>query len=58
MSLETDAPLAEDELDDDAVITYTRGSPDGWSGHTGRIGAAILAPLVEAMTTVFICGSN
>jgi ferredoxin-NADP reductase len=47
-----------DELGDDAVITYTRSSPEGWSGHTGRIDAAMLAPLVKPMATVFICGSN
>jgi ferredoxin-NADP reductase len=47
-----------DELGDDAVVTYTRSAPDGWGGHTGRIDAGILEPLVEPMTTVFVCGSN
>jgi ferredoxin-NADP reductase len=47
-----------DELGDDAVVTYTRSAPDGWGGHTGRIDTGILEPLVEPMTTVFVCGSN
>jgi ferredoxin-NADP reductase len=47
-----------DELGDDAVVTYTRSAPDGWGGHTGRIDTKILEPLVEPMTTVFVCGSN
>ena len=29
-----------DELGDDAMLTYTREAPEGWSGHTGRIDAA------------------
>ncbi len=46
-----------DELGDDAVITYTRNAPDGWSGHTGRIDAGMLASL-DPGATVFVCGSN
>jgi ferredoxin-NADP reductase len=46
------------ELGDDAVITYTRESPEGWGGHTGRIDAGMLEPLANPMATVFICGSN
>ena len=32
-----------DELGDDAVLTFTREAPSGWSGHTGRIDAALIA---------------
>jgi ferredoxin-NADP reductase len=53
-----DDVIYEDELGDDTVVTFTRGAPAGWSGPTGRIDAAILGPLIEPMTTVFICGSN
>jgi ferredoxin-NADP reductase len=53
-----DDVIYADELGDDAVITYTRSAPDGWGGHTGRIDAEMLEPLVHPMATVFICGSN
>ncbi len=32
-----------DELGDETVLTYTREPPAGWSGHSGRIDAALLA---------------
>ena len=34
-----------DELGDDrdVELTYTREPPDGWTGHTGRIDAALIA---------------
>jgi ferredoxin-NADP reductase len=48
-----------DELGDDAVITYTREPPEGWTGHTGRIDAEMLADgSLTAGATAFICGSN
>jgi ferredoxin-NADP reductase len=47
-----------DELGDDAVLTYTRQTPDGWSGHTGRIDEALIADALMPMDTAFICGSN
>jgi ferredoxin-NADP reductase len=48
-----------DELGDDAVITYTREPPEGWTGHTGRIDSAMLADGgPSAGATAFICGSN
>jgi ferredoxin-NADP reductase len=46
-----------DELGDDAVITYTREPPPGWSGHTGRIDASLIAD-ADAAGTAFVCGSN
>jgi ferredoxin-NADP reductase len=53
-----DDVIYADELGDDAEITYTRSAPDGWTGHTGRIDAAMLAPLADPTALVFICGSN
>jgi ferredoxin-NADP reductase len=53
-----DDVIYSDELGDDAVITYTREAPEGWDGHTGRIDAAMIAPLAKPDATVFICGSN
>jgi ferredoxin-NADP reductase len=46
------------ELGDDATVTYTRESPEGWNGHTGRIDAALLADEDLDMATAFVCGSN
>jgi ferredoxin-NADP reductase len=47
------------ELGDDAVLTYTRQAPDGWTGHTGRIDAPLIAEAAAGgADTVFICGSH
>jgi ferredoxin-NADP reductase len=47
------------ELGRDAVLTYTREPPEGWSGHTGRIDAQLLAQAaVDPSGTVFVCGSH
>jgi ferredoxin-NADP reductase len=55
---EAEDVIYADELGDDAVLTYTREAPDGWSGHTGRIDAELFTSQVEPGTTAFICGSN
>ena len=47
-----------DELPSDAVLTYTREPPDGWSGHTGRIDAELLAGPAAGAMTAYLCGSN
>jgi ferredoxin-NADP reductase len=47
-----------DELGDDAQITFTREPPAGWTGHTGRIDAALLADAGFASGMAFVCGSN
>jgi ferredoxin-NADP reductase len=46
-----------DEVGDDAIVTYTREAPDGWTGHTGRIDVPLLKGAAAAPATVFICGS-
>jgi ferredoxin-NADP reductase len=54
-----DEVIYADELGDDAVLTYTRDAPAGWSGHTGRIDAPLLAAAgLDGAATVFICGSH
>lgn len=55
-----DDVIYADELsgDPDVHITYTRRAPDGWSGHTGRIDAALLAPAAAGAMTAYVCGSN
>ena len=47
-----------DELGEEAVLTYTREAPDGWTGHTGHIDAALVAREEPAAATTFVCGSN
>ncbi len=47
-----------DELGDDALLTFTRETPDRWSGHSGRIGAALLAEPAVGVELAFVCGSN
>jgi ferredoxin-NADP reductase len=47
-----------DELGDDALLTFTREPPDGWSGHRGRIDAALLAEPAAGVEVAFVCGSN
>jgi ferredoxin-NADP reductase len=47
-----------EELRDDAVLTFTREPPDGWSGHTGRIDAALIAEAAFGSGITFVCGSN
>jgi ferredoxin-NADP reductase len=47
-----------DELGDDALLTFTRRPPEGWTGHTGRIDPDLIADASVDGGTVFICGSN
>ena len=53
-----DDVIYADELGDDAVLTYTREAPESWSGHTGRIDAALLAEAGTGFEAAFVCGSN
>jgi ferredoxin-NADP reductase len=47
-----------DELGEDAVVTYTREPPEGWSGHRGRIDARLIAAAGIDEGIAFVCGSN
>jgi ferredoxin-NADP reductase len=53
-----DDVIYEDELGDDAVLTFTREPPDGWRGHTGRIDRELVAEAGIDSGTAFVCGSN
>jgi ferredoxin-NADP reductase len=53
-----DDVIYADELGDDAVLTYTRQAPDGWTGHTGRIDSSLIADSTFDSDTAFVCGSN
>ena len=46
------------ELGDDAVLTYTRQAPDGWTGHTGRIDRAAVAAAGLESGVAFVCGTD
>ena len=47
-----------DELGDDALLTFTRQPPAGWTGHTGRVAPELIAAAGIDQGTAFICGSN
>ena len=47
-----------DELGDDAMLTFTRQPPANWSGHTGRIDAALIEAAGITSGLVFMCGTN
>jgi ferredoxin-NADP reductase len=47
-----------DELGDDALLTFTRAPPDGWSGHSGRIDAQLVGGAAAGAMTAYVCGSN
>jgi ferredoxin-NADP reductase len=55
-----DDVIYADELADDAMITFTREPPDGWTGHTGRIDAALVGPAAADLAggLAFVCGTN
>lgn len=50
--------IYREELGDEAVVTLTREAPAGWSGHTGRIDAELIAAQAYEMGLAFVCGSN
>jgi ferredoxin-NADP reductase len=45
---------------EETLLTYTRDAPPGWSGHTGRIDAPLIAAagVDPAHGSAFVCGSN
>jgi ferredoxin-NADP reductase len=53
-----DDVIYADELGEETLLTYTRGAPEGWPGHAGRIDAALVAEAGIGSGVAFICGSN
>jgi len=47
-----------EELGEETTLTFTREAPAGWSGHTGRIDAELLAGSATPDAIAFVCGSN
>jgi len=48
------------ELGHDAILTFTREPPAGWSGHTGRLDAPLVQQAARTFSdgVAFVCGSN
>jgi ferredoxin-NADP reductase len=53
-----DDVIYQDEIGGDAVLTYTREAPEGWSGHTGHIDVELLREPAAGARIAFLCGSN
>jgi ferredoxin-NADP reductase len=53
-----DEVIYADELGEDALLTFTRTSPEGWSGHQGRIDPTLIAEAAIDGGISFVCGSN
>ena len=52
--------IYSDELNDDAVLTFTRSAPNGWAGHTGRVDEQLVSDQAAHYLAglAFLCGSN
>jgi ferredoxin-NADP reductase len=46
------------ELGDETTLTFTREPPAGWTGHTGRLDAALIGEAAAGAMTAYVCGSN
>jgi ferredoxin-NADP reductase len=53
-----DDVIYADELEDDALLTFTREPPEDWSGHSGRIDPELIAAAGLEPRIAFVCGSN
>jgi ferredoxin-NADP reductase len=47
-----------DELGAETTLTYTRRMPEGWTGATGRIDAALVSRLAWPDGLAYVCGPN
>jgi ferredoxin-NADP reductase len=46
------------ELGDETTLTYTRRTPEAWTGAVGRIDAGLLGRLAWPEGMVYVCGPN
>jgi ferredoxin-NADP reductase len=47
-----------DELGEETTLTYTRRTPENWSGATGRIDAELVGRLGWPDGMAYVCGPN
>jgi ferredoxin-NADP reductase len=47
-----------DELGPETVLAFSREPPAQWTGHTGRIDAALVAGVAAEAMSAYVCGSN
>jgi ferredoxin-NADP reductase len=53
-----DDVIYADELGDETLLTFTRDAPPGWTGHTGRVDATLIAATGLRSGIAFVCGSD
>ena len=53
-----DDVIYAEELGEETSLTFTRSSPPGWAGHTGRIDESLFDGAAAGGGLVFVCGSN
>ena len=55
-----DDVIYADELGEDAVLTFTREAPGGWTGHVGHVDPELVAQAGASLMpgTAFVCGSD
>jgi ferredoxin-NADP reductase len=53
-----DDVIYNDEIASDALLTYTREAPEGWTGHTGHVDTELLREPAAGVELAFVCGSN
>jgi ferredoxin-NADP reductase len=54
----TEDVIYADELGDETMLTFTRESPPGWAGHSGRLGPDLIGEVAPGGDIAFVCGSN
>ena len=54
----TEDVIYADELGDETTLTFTRESPPGWAGHSGRLGRDLIGEVAPGADIAFVCGSN
>jgi ferredoxin-NADP reductase len=47
-----------DELGEETTLTFTRRTPEGWTGSTGRIDADMVGGLASPDGMAYVCGPN
>ena len=47
-----------EELGEETTLTYTRRTPEAWTGASGRVDAEIVGRLAWPDGMVYVCGPN